>query len=309
MASPSDMALDPNAVPEGVTAIDHVVASNIRRADNDNDKRTNSKSDAEAGSGAPAYPNKPSLYLYDGNIYCINTYNDSNIDNDIGRELPLIPLGTPEQHEKLTKHFKIISKINKLKDCFGNYCSSSLPVERWDFARVQFERMLSTIDKEEQLDGLYMLFTAMSGGKLNRSNDFSSSEKPRDIRLDIDGKTISVPVDEEGLPTKAPALWAERTTGREVTPADFISKYYDFWLSSDNPILAKSHVLNLDKKLYNAYAVWLKRNENSEKTINFATVMRKPPNFIENPFEAVERRRKADREAKARERQSNHFVK
>ena len=59
------------------------------------------------------------------------------------------------------------------------------------------------------------------------------------------------------LPTKAPALWAERKTGREVSPVDFIHQHYGPWLGKG---LTRAHIGQLDKPLYTALAGWVGRN-------------------------------------------------
>lgn len=59
------------------------------------------------------------------------------------------------------------------------------------------------------------------------------------------------------LPTKAPTLWVERKTGREVSPVDFIHQHYGSWLGKG---LTRAHIGQLDKPLYAALAVWVRRH-------------------------------------------------
>lgn len=61
----------------------------------------------------------------------------------------------------------------------------------------------------------------------------------------------------QNLPTVAPALWEERTSGREVSPADFIREHYAPWLGNG---LTRAHIGKLDEKLYTAYAQQIRRN-------------------------------------------------
>lgn len=65
------------------------------------------------------------------------------------------------------------------------------------------------------------------------------------------------------FPTNAPELWVERTTGREVTPVDFIKKHYGVWVHKDVPPeyrLPRNSLGKLDPKLYSAYASWIGRH-------------------------------------------------
>lgn len=64
-------------------------------------------------------------------------------------------------------------------------------------------------------------------------------------------------------PERAPALWAERTTGRKVSPADFICQHYGN-RSGDparwNPEgLTRSAIRQADRELYQALATYVRR--------------------------------------------------
>ena len=59
------------------------------------------------------------------------------------------------------------------------------------------------------------------------------------------------------LPSKAPALWKQRTTGPEVPPPQFIEKHYSKWLGRG---LTRSDLRKLDRPLYQAFASWIRRN-------------------------------------------------
>lgn len=61
------------------------------------------------------------------------------------------------------------------------------------------------------------------------------------------------------LPTIAPALWAERTTGRDVSPADWIKKYYGKWIGVEGGLTRKM-IGDLDFPLSQAYAQWIRRH-------------------------------------------------
>ena len=62
---------------------------------------------------------------------------------------------------------------------------------------------------------------------------------------------------EQGLPLIAPALWEERSSGREVSPADFVRIHYEPWLGNG---LTRAHLGKLDEKLYAAYARQISRS-------------------------------------------------
>ena len=92
-----------------------------------------------------------------------------------------------------------------------------------------------------------------------------------------------------GLPRKAPSLWHERTTGRSVSPADFIRLHYTPWFEKG---LTRAHLVQLDKPLYTAYAQQVHRTP--EKLIpelpSEVRVKR------DDPVEALERIRAQARE-------------
>lgn len=68
---------------------------------------------------------------------------------------------------------------------------------------------------------------------------------------------------DDGLPLTAPALWEERTTGRKVSPADFIRTHYAPWIGNG---LTRAHIGQLDRPLYMAYARQVSRTPASTIT-------------------------------------------
>lgn len=64
---------------------------------------------------------------------------------------------------------------------------------------------------------------------------------------------------DNAFPTAAPALWADRTTGREVSPGDFIRKHYGRWLVSRQ--LTRQHIRDLDRALYQTFSTWAGRRK------------------------------------------------
>jgi len=97
------------------------------------------------------------------------------------------------------------------------------------------------------------------------------------------------------LPQKAPALWEARTSGREVSPADFIQKYYSQWFECG---LTRAHIGQLDDKLYAAYARQISRSP--DKAI--AELPSEPRQKRNDPEEALERIRAQTRASVARRR-------
>ncbi|HEV7437692.1 MAG TPA: hypothetical protein VGO22_22930 [Pseudorhizobium sp.] len=69
------------------------------------------------------------------------------------------------------------------------------------------------------------------------------------------------------LPTEAPALWAERSSGRDVSPADFIVEHYGNWFEYG---LTRQHLKRIDPKLYQAFATWMRRHDVPPHLAEFA---------------------------------------
>lgn len=82
-------------------------------------------------------------------------------------------------------------------------------------------------------------------------------------------------------------LWKNRTTGRDVSPADWIRMHYSRQLEART--LTRSELLN-DPELYNAYAKWIKRHP--EDDLHLPKGTRKD---ALSPEEAAERRRASSR--------------
>ena len=126
-------------------------------------------------------------------------------------------------------------------------------------------------DLETDLVGRFVRAVERSGGpseeevnELLRSlAELHSAPIRSPVVLD-DGTEVLV--DETGLPMSAPALWAERTSGREVTPVDFIKKYYGPWI--DEGILDRAALRKLDEALYQAYASWIRKGRGHESDSN-----------------------------------------
>ena len=64
-----------------------------------------------------------------------------------------------------------------------------------------------------------------------------------------------------GLPAVAPALWMDRKTGREVSPADFVRATYAQWLDQG---MERSDLASLDFPLYQAFSKWVRRHPEDE---------------------------------------------
>lgn len=98
----------------------------------------------------------------------------------------------------------------------------------------------------------------------------------------------------------APALWSDRTTGREVSPAEFIRANYGILKedgSWDPDGVTRADIRKSDLPLYNAYSQQVKRNPD-QAIENLPS----QPSLIDDPMEAIERRRAASREWKRRNR-------
>lgn len=102
------------------------------------------------------------------------------------------------------------------------------------------------------------------------------------------------------LPTVAPALWAKRTTGREVSPADFIRQHYGRTREDDtwDPMgLTRADLARLDASLYAAYGKLVERQPDR-------ALPGLPPGpkrtRIDDPTENLERRKQLARERQGR---------
>lgn len=94
-------------------------------------------------------------------------------------------------------------------------------------------------------------------------------------------------------------LWSDRTTGREVTAVDFIKTNYgnkdcETW-NRDGLTLAD---LRHDKPLYNAYVQRIRRHPDEDLGLPKDHSTKR----IDDPTEAIERRRASDRESNKRYR-------
>ena len=100
---------------------------------------------------------------------------------------------------------------------------------------------------------------------------------------------VTVPLLEDGTP----ALWSERTTGRQVSPADFIRQHYGRTREDgtwDPMGLTRADLLH-DKPLYLAFAQWLKRHPEDD----FDPASRRKLVRYTDPEEAVARIRQQKR--------------
>ena len=93
---------------------------------------------------------------------------------------------------------------------------------------------------------------------------------------------------DENLPKTAPALWSERTTGREVSPADFIKEHYAPWLGNG---LTRAHLAKIDKPLYSAYSKQIERNPDKK----IKELLDEERVFEKDPKKAIERSREKTR--------------
>lgn len=149
-------------------------------------------------------------------------------------------------------------------------------------------------DLEEWSD-LYDLEKAEIQNKIKHNVDRLSETDLKDVwdiivrKLDYDVGAALPP-----LPEKAPALWSERTTGRDVRPSDFIQEHYGKWIGKG---LAREHLMRLDRALYNSYAKQIEREPDRKLPL-----IQSAPNKIADPVEAIERKRQVAREASARYR-------
>lgn len=130
-----------------------------------------------------------------------------------------------------------------------------------------FEQISSSEDREKLISGLQARFA-------------KSAE---------DSKPVSVP------------LWKKRTTGRDVSPADWIRMHYGRWIDDetwDPNGLKRSDLKDCDFPLYQAFAKWLERHPEDA----FDGSIQKRPRY-KTAQEALDARKKSEREASARYRE------
>ncbi|WP_152612911.1 hypothetical protein [Tateyamaria sp. ANG-S1] len=101
-------------------------------------------------------------------------------------------------------------------------------------------------------------------------------------RLGIEFGLMTHPLGDANLPDKAPILWKERTSGREVNAAQFIRIHYAPWLGNG---LLRKHIGVLDPSLGEAYSQRIKNHP--EDTID--ELPSEPRVKVEDPAEALQR--------------------
>ena len=124
-----------------------------------------------------------------------------------------------------------------------------------------------------------------------------SGEKLEELKGVLAGSSLAnefglasrVSPENASLPTEAPALWAERTSGREVSPSDFIRLHYGAWIENG---LTRAHIKTLDEPLYNAFAQWIRRHPEDD----FDPDAKRKRQPYKDPEEAVDRIRRQKRE-------------
>lgn len=105
---------------------------------------------------------------------------------------------------------------------------------------------------------------------------------------------------EDSKPVSQP-LWKKRTTGRDVSPADWIRMHYGRWIDDetwDPNGLKRSDLKDCDFPLYQAFAKWLERHPEDA----FDGSIQKRPRY-KTAQEALDARKKSEREASARYRE------
>lgn len=99
--------------------------------------------------------------------------------------------------------------------------------------------------------------------------------------------------------------WAERTTGREVTPVDWIKMHYGRMIDGewDPDGLTQADIGRSDPKLYHAYIARIRRLP--EENLGLPV---EPRTQAMNPEEALEMKRKASRDYVRRQRAKKQLI-
>lgn len=200
------------------------------------------------------------------------------------------PLGLPSASDRLKLHKSLSTKLeeSRLKEydlsggTKGDENSTSLNPKLKKFNPNQFLDFISTHGtQEDRAWAADILIKA----KPSLLSDFETAGKQPDV---------SDATDENGT-VKRTAQWADRTTGREVSPADFIKLHYGKMRddgSWDPCGLTRGDIKKADLTLYNAYVRQVARNANAD--LGLYTVQRAK---VADPQDALERRRAANRRA------------
>lgn len=130
-----------------------------------------------------------------------------------------------------------------------------------------------------------------------------NNPSPKDVLSDRkDQKSLERSFTKTATTAEAP-LWGDRTTGREVSPVDFIKMHYGrtnpdgTW---DSLGLTRSELRQQDRKLYQAYAAWISPKRHPEDDLKLP---KDTPERFSSPEEALEHKLKISREASARYRE------
>ena len=172
--------------------------------------------------------------------------------------------------------------------------------KREDYPRPPLKDFLL---KDQKLQALFEFLMAAPAEVLDaqfalarkQGATFSFSQAATDA-----GAPASTPV-LASRPADAPPLWAERTTGREVSPVDWIRKFY----GNKDPInwdpmgLTRKKLGGLDYPLYLAFAKWIKRYPAD----NFDSPALSRPRATSKE-EALQRRLDVERQASQRYREA-----
>ena len=118
--------------------------------------------------------------------------------------------------------------------------------------------------KDQRLQALFEFLMAAPAEVLNAQVEFARKQGAT-FSFSQAATDAGVPASTPVLaprPVDAPPLWAERTTGREVSPVAWIRMHYgnkepDNW----EPMgLTRADLADLDQPLYKAYAQWIGRH-------------------------------------------------
>lgn len=199
------------------------------------------------------------------------------------------PLGLPRASERLNSNRQLGNKFDNIpktayNEDLGSKGDDSTPLKDFlpNYKPDEFLRFIAQSaengDKKDIAEAMRQLKPEL----------FAAFQKAISQQTSLKGAA-------ENLPTVAPALWEERTTGREVSPADFIRKHYEPWLGKG---LTRAHIGQLDEKLYAAYARQISRSP--DKAI--AELPTEPRQKRSDPDEALDRIRAQTRASVARSR-------
>jgi hypothetical protein len=196
--------------------------------------------------------------------------------------------------------------VSKALPHADDYVAAGRIIENLPITSKENYNIPEGVSESQELSELYDLEREEILKKVIRNADRLSEADLRDV-WDIISRKLDCDVSAAPLASreKVAPLWSKRTTGREVSPVDWIKMHYGRMVDGvwDADGLAQADISRLDRKLYDAYISRVRRLP--EEDLGLPAEPRKK---IIDPGIALERKREGDR-AYARQRSEKRQLK